>query len=135
MSESSDQLSSFYANVWETGKLRSVAHAQRWSDAVLRTLGINLDRGTKKRLAQALPEDLSYSLLRAFWLAHFRNATLSQEEFLNQVSRRSGNTDVDFARFPTSAVFAALKSLIEPELSERITQTLSPEVRSMWQKA
>lgn len=135
MSEADVQMNSFYAQVQEVGKLRSLTHADRWSAAVLRTLGLSLDRKTKKRLAKALPTELAFALERAYWLIHFRNSGMSIDEFLGQVSRRSGNSDADFARYPTSAVFGALKSLIDPELSESVTQALSPEVRLMWQQA
>ena len=113
-------LSEFYRSVQHAGKLLTVGHAQRWSRAVFNTLGLHLDRKTKKDLAQAL---------------HFRNDQLSQNEFLDQISRRSGNTDTDFARYPTTAVLAEAKRMIDPALSERVAQTLSPEVRQLWQKA
>jgi len=105
MSEANDQMGSFYRKVWETGKLRSQSHASRWSKAVLNTLGLTLDRRTKKQLAKALPPDLALALDGIFWLVHFRNSGMTSQEFLNQVARRSGNTDYDFARYPTTAVF------------------------------
>lgn len=125
----------FIEQIQSKGKLRSAAHARRWCEAVLKTLALNLDGRTKKQLARALPPDLARSFSRIFWLAHFRDAGLSSQEFLNMVSRRSGNTDVAFARFPTTAVFGALKQLVGPDLSERVSQALAPEVRQLWQQA
>jgi uncharacterized protein (DUF2267 family) len=125
----------YYKHIQQTGKLRTPGHAQRWSTAVLKTLGMNLDRSTKKRLAETLPAELADPLTRVFWLLHFRDTNLSSREFLNQVSRRSGNTDIDFARYPTVAVFGGLKGLIDLELSKQISQILSPEVRQLWHQA
>ena len=135
MTMTTDNLDSYYTAVQKSGKLRSPVHAQRWSQGILRTLGINLDRGTKKKLAQALPSDLAADLTRVFWLAHFRNSGMSQHEFLNQISRRSGNTDPSFARYPTTAVFHQLKTFAGQELSDQVAQALSPGVRQMWQEA
>lgn len=128
-------LTDFYRNVQQAGKLPTASHAQRWSRAVLNTLGLHLDRKTKKQLARALPADLAEALIRVFWLLHFRDPQLSRADFLDQISRRSGNTDTEFARFPTTAVFRQVKSLINPDLSDQVAQTLSPEVRQLWQQA
>lgn len=128
-------IDTFYAYVQSTGKLRTIEHAQRWSAAVLNALSLNLDRGTKKRLARALPSELAQALTRVFYLAHFRNPNLSLEEFLSQVSRRGGNTDTLFARYPTQAVFGGLKQLIGEELSDQVARSLSPEVRALWRQA
>jgi uncharacterized protein (DUF2267 family) len=128
-------LTPYYEGVRQAGKLRTASHAQQWSKAVLNTLGLNLDRKTKKQLARALPADLAESLTRIFWLLHFRDPQLSLNVFLNQVSRRSGNSDTSFARYPTAAVFSQIKRLIDADLSEQVAQTLSPEVRQLWQQA
>lgn len=132
---SSDQLSDFFLYIRDAGKLRSLAHAQQWTRAILRTLGINLDRGTKKKLAKALPTELANELTRVFWLAHFRNSCMSEHEFLNQVSRRSGNTDPSFARYPTTAVFHQIKAIAGKDLADQVAKTLSPDVRQMWTNA
>jgi uncharacterized protein (DUF2267 family) len=128
-------LTEYYQQVQKRGKLPTPDHARRWSVAVLNTLGLNLDRGTKKKLARALPPELAEALTRTFWLVHFRNPNLSSYEFQNQVARRSGNSDADFARIPVLAVFARLKSLLDSELSDRVAQSLAPEVRRLWQEA
>ena len=130
-----NNLGDFYAYIQKTGKLRTPAHAERWSRAVLRTLGFNLDRGTKKKLARALPAELAAELTRPFRLIYFRDSSISQHEFLHQVSRRSGNTDPDFARYPTTAVFHGLKTYTSQELSERVAKALPPAVRQMWEEA
>ena len=56
-------LSGYYQNIQQNGHLRTVAVAQHWNEAVLRTLGLNLDRKTKKKLGKALPEELAYYLI------------------------------------------------------------------------
>lgn len=128
-------LQSYFTQVQTTGSLRTEMHAKRWSTAVLKTLGFNLDGRTKKQLANALPEELGADVTRVFWLLHFRDNTLSQQEFLNQVSRRSGNSDWQFAKIPTTAVFRAVKKMIDKDLSDKIADTLSPEVSALWKNA
>jgi uncharacterized protein (DUF2267 family) len=109
--------------------------AQDWSAAVLRTLGLNLDRQTKNKLADALPDTLGAQLKRAYWLLHFRNKNQTAREFLYQVARRSGNSDVDFARLPTQAVFHELKSFAGEDVTADVADALAPEVRELWQRA
>jgi uncharacterized protein (DUF2267 family) len=135
MTETTIAGNGYFEQIRARGKLRSPAHARKWCEAVLKTLALNLDRRTKKELARALPPDLAKSFSRVFWLVHFRDSGLSSQEFLNMVSRRSGNTDARFAIFPTTAVFGALKQLIGPDLSDRVSQALAPEVRQLWQQA
>lgn len=130
-----NNLEQYYKQVQNNGKLRSLGHAQRWSTAVLKTLGFHLDKGTKKELAHALPDELSSDLIRIFWLLHFRNPHVTRREFLDQAARRSGNTDVAFARYPTVAVFGAVKGIINKQLADRVASSLSPEVRELWQQA
>lgn len=131
----SKQLDDFYNYVQECGKLRTEVHAIRWTDGVLRTLGVNLDRGTKKKLSEALPEELASSLTRVFWLLHFRNPQLTREEFQGMVARRSGNTDADFAYFPTRAVFGGLKRLVDEDLQREVADNLAPDIAALWQEA
>ncbi|MFW6097815.1 MAG: DUF2267 domain-containing protein [Chloroflexota bacterium] len=131
----SKQLEDFYNYVQECGKLRTEVHAKRWTDGVLRTLGVNLDRGTKKKLSEALPEELASSLTRVFWLLHFRNPQLTREEFQGMVARRSGNTDADFAYFPTRAVFGGLKRLVNEDLQREVADNLAPDIAALWQEA
>jgi uncharacterized protein (DUF2267 family) len=128
-------LANYYDTVLKEGKLRTPIHARRWSTAVLKTLGVNLDRRTKKKLARALPDELANDLTRLFWLAHFRNTNLSRHEFQYMVSRRSGNSDADFARYPISAVFHGLKALIDHDTSDAVAKTLAPDVRALWEAA
>ncbi len=115
--------------------MRTEVHAKRWTDGVLRTLGVNLDRGTKKKLSEALPEELASSLTRVFWLLHFRNPQLTREEFQGMVARRSGNTDDDFAYFPTRAVFGGLKRLVDEDLQREVADNLAPDIAALWQEA
>ena len=130
-----DTMNSFYRYVQEEGKLLSPEHARRWSDGVLRTLGTALDRRTKKRLAEALPGELADSLTGIFWLIHFRDPNLSSQEFRRMAARRSGNTDANFARIPTLAVFGGVKQIIDNELEREVTETLPTEVSELWQQA
>lgn len=129
-------LQDYYANVRTLGKLRTESHAARWSTAVLNTLGMHLDRGTKKALANALPTNLSTDLRGIFWLAHFRDKTAEARSFQKQVARRSGNTDAAFARFPIMAVFNQLKTrYADDSLRSRVANSLAPELRELWEQA
>lgn len=128
-------LDEFYRHVQKVGLLRTPDHARRWTDGVLRTLGISLDRGTKKALANALPEELADSLTAVFWLLHFRDPQLPALEFQKQAARRSGNTDPTFARYPVLAVFGGVKQMIDDNLQRRVAESLAPEVRALWEQA
>lgn len=128
-------LSQYYEGVLSAGKLRSLDHAQRWSSGVLRTFGLCLDRKTKKSLAKSLPEELAESLTSVFWLLHFRDPQMSKQEFLMRVARRSGNTDAEFAYYPTVAVFGGIKQFIDSDLEDRVSEALSQEVQELWQEA
>lgn len=128
-------LSGYYQRVEKMGLLHTRDIARRWSKAVLWTLGLNLDRKTKKKLADALPEELSDDLTRAFWLLHFRNTELSRHDFLKAIAKRSGASDAAFARYPTAAVFHEVKAMVGADVSRDVAETLSPEVRELWEKA
>jgi hypothetical protein len=60
---------------------------------------------------------------------------LSSLEFQKQVARRSGNTNAEFARYPTLAVFSGIQKYTDSDLNKRIAESLSPEVRELWEKA
>ncbi|MCP4361685.1 MAG: DUF2267 domain-containing protein [Chloroflexi bacterium] len=128
-------LTNYYETVQNLGQLRSSDHAHRWSTAVLKTLGVNLDRKTKKKLANALPEELGDDLTRLFWLAHFRNKNMTRQEFQFEVSKRSGNSDWQFARQPVQAVFHGVKGLVDNNTQNAVSDTLAPELSEMWQEA
>lgn len=125
----------YYGQIQKEGLLLTTQDAERWSAGVLRTLGINLDRGTKKRLAKALPEELAADLTRIFWLLHFRNPNKSLQEFLKEAAERSGNSDASFAGNPTKAVFQQLKGLAGDDVSDDVSESLAPEISALWQKA
>ena len=129
------ELNDYYTTIKELGKLRTTDHAERWSEATLHTLALNLDKGTKKKLAKALPHPLSDQLKRKFWLVHFRDKSLTTSEFQTMTGRRAGNTDKQFARFPIIATFHGLKNLIDDALNDDVADTLSPELSQMWQDA
>ncbi len=128
-------LTSYFQTIQSKGNLLTSQHAQRWSTAVLKTLGFNLDKRTKKRLANALPKEMAVDLTRIFWLMHFRNSNLSVHDFQNQVSRRSGNSDPNFAKTPITAVFSGIKTLIDGDMVKAVSNSLAPEVRELWEKA
>ena len=128
-------LANYYAQIQKHGLLRTPEVAEHWSEAVLRTLSLNINRGTKKRLAKALPDELAADLTRTFWLLHFRDHNKSRQDFLKEVAKRSGNTDANFAKNPTKAVFHELKAYAGDEVSDAVSDSLAPEVRQFWQEA
>lgn len=128
-------LTGYYQRIEENGKLRTVENAQQWSTAVLRALGTNLDRRTKKRLAKALPDELAFDLTRKFWLLHFRDKNKPSSVFLKEVARNSGNSDAQFAKYPTTAVFHELKGYAGEEVTEDVADSLAPEISALWQEA
>ncbi len=128
-------LDAYYNAIQTGGNLLAPAEAQRWSAAVLKTLGLNLSGGAKKQLKKALPEELAYNAGRVFRLAHFRDKTLPREEFLKECARRAGATDPIFARHSVTAVFHALKEMLDDDAIQTITDDLAPEISRMWQEA
>ena len=128
-------LRDYYQKIQQNGHLPTEEVAQQWNEAVLRTLGLNLDRKTKKELGNALPEELANYLKRTFWLLHFRDSNKSNEEFLKEVARRSGNSDPDFARIPTKAIFHEVKAFAGEDVSDDVADTLAPELSEFWQQA
>ena len=128
-------LDSYYEYVSLVGKLRTPQHALGWSDGILRTFGLVLDRKTKRDFANALPEELAHSVKAVFWLLHFRDPNLSLDEFLQRAARRSGNSGVEFAIHPTLAVFAGVRNFLTPELERQVADSLSPELRDCWEQA
>jgi uncharacterized protein (DUF2267 family) len=128
-------LDSYYQQVQTIGKLRTPDHARRWSTAVLNTLGDNIDGRTKGKLAKALPDELAHDLTRVFRFKRFVYKDMLAWEFQNQVARRSGNTDPQFARFPVLAVFHAIKSFADNDLGSAVAEALPTEVSALWQQA
>ena len=128
-------LDSYYDYVRHAGRLLTEQHARQWSDGVLRTFGTALDRKTKRNLASALPEELAKSVKDVFWLLHFRDPSLSREEFLQRAARRSGNSNGEFALYPTLAVFSGVRMIIDQELQSQVADSLSPQVRDLWEQA
>ena len=135
MQTQSKPVTHYYETVQSLGSLRTPAHAVRWTTAVLQTLALNLDGKTKKQLVKALPEPLAEDLSRIFWLLHFRDTSISSQEFCNRVARRAGNSDWQFAEIPTKAVFHGLKELVDTQLNQQVADTLSPELRQLWEQA
>ncbi|MFZ0546344.1 MAG: DUF2267 domain-containing protein [Candidatus Promineifilaceae bacterium] len=129
------QLQDYYEFVQKQGNLLSFELAQRWSSGVLKTLGFHLNSRVKRSLAKALPEPLARDLKDVFFLLHFRDPNLSSLDFQKQVARRSGNTNAEFARFPTLAVFSGIQRYTNSKLNQRIAESLSPEVRELWEQS
>lgn len=128
-------LTGYYKRVEENGQLRTEEIAQQWSTAVLRALGLNLDGGTKKQLAKTLPDELAFDLTRKFWLLHFRDKNKPRDVFLKEVARMSGNTDAQFAVYPTRAVFHEVKGFAGEEVANDVAESLAPEISALWQEA
>ncbi|MDX1413912.1 MAG: DUF2267 domain-containing protein [Candidatus Promineifilaceae bacterium] len=126
---------SYHAQIQKQGYLLSPKTAEKWSKAVLRTLSLNIDRRTKKALANSLPDELAADLTRTFWLLHFRDRNKSRAEFLEEVAKRSGNTDPGFAGNPTKAVFHELKALAGDKVSNDVSEALAPELSQLWEEA
>ncbi len=130
------ELDDYYQHIQRVGNVRTLDHAKRWSDGVLKTLGTSLHRKVKKDLAKNLPPELARSLNGVFWLLHFHDPTLSSREFLRRAGRRSGNSNSEFARYPTLAVFGGLKMFAaDSEIEKEIAEDLSPEIRQLWDQA
>jgi uncharacterized protein (DUF2267 family) len=129
------ELHEFYEYVQRNGNLLSYELAQRWSAGVLKTLGFHLNGRTKRSLARVLPEPLSDYVKDVFFLLHFRDPNLSGLEFQKQVARRSGNTNAEFARYPILAVFSGIQRFTNSKLNQRIAESLSPEVRELWEQS
>ena len=128
-------LKNFYEYVHKQGMLRTVNHAKKWSDAVLRTLGEVLNLKTRRALRNALPQELGQVLSDFFWLLNFRDPELRSDQFCQTVARRSGNSNSEFAHYPIAAVFSGLMHFIDSELEEKVIRSLSPELKIMWQQA
>lgn len=129
------QLQDYYEFVQEEGNLLSYDLAKRWSTGVLKTLGFHLNGRTKRNLAKVLPKPLADDLKDVFFLLHFRDPQLSSLEFQKQVAMRSGNTNAEFARFPILAVFSGIQRFTNSKLNQRIAESLSPEVRQLWEQS
>jgi len=129
------EMTDYTARVRRNGYLLTEQDAEQWSSGVLRALGLHLPRGTRKDLAQALPEELATPLKRKFWLLHFRDKNKTAQAFLKEIGLMSGNTDAAFARYPTTAVFHEVKAMAGPDLSDEIAAALAPEISALWQAA
>ena len=132
---SANHLDNFYQQVQQAANLRTPQHAQRWTAGILKSLGLQLDGGTKRALAKTLPKELAADLKGVFWLLHFRNGRLTTAEFQRQAALRSGNTDAQFARQPIVAVFSAIKQRIDKELSGRVEKSLPAAIGDLWREA
>lgn len=133
--ENQADLARLYEGIARQGHLPTPDHARRWTESALKNLGFNLNGRAKRALAKALPKPWGAAVTGIFWLIHFPERNLTQEEFLKRVARRAGNTDAEYARYPTLAVFGAVKGLIEDDLDRRVARALPEQVRGLWQEA
>lgn len=129
------ELTEYYQNVQTNAHLLKPELAESWSRAVLWTLALNLGRGTKKKLADKLPDELAVQLKRPFWLVHFRDPNLSLHAFLKAVAKRAGHSDAAYARNPTRAVFHELKGFAGDQISHDVAEDLAEAVRTLWEQA
>lgn len=134
MTQTTD-LDAYYSAIQTKGYLLTLAEAQRWSAAVLKTISLNLGRRAKKRLQKGLPAELAFIAGRPFMLLHFRDKTMPRELFLKQCARRAGATDPIFARQPVRAAFHALKDLLDDDTIQAVANDLAPEISQIWQEA
>jgi len=130
-----NNLDQYYETIQKRANILTNTQAKAWSKATLNTMGLDMRRGLKKDLAKALPEELGEQLGRLFWLIHFRNTHVKAAEFQEAVSRRSGHSDKIYAKVPITAVFHALKQLLNSDLSDKVADDLSPELREIWKNA
>lgn len=135
MSNQTATVNQFYDSVMELGNLRTPQHAERLTYAVLHTLGFNLSGAVKRKLARALPEELSRQLTRGWRLINIRHGKLSLDDFAKDVARHSGNTDAQYAKMATQVVFRQIKQLVDDEVRRDVARDLSPEVRQHWNAA
>lgn len=135
MSNQATTVDNYYQNVMELGNLRTPAHAERITFGVLRSLGFVLSRGTKKKLAKALPKELAFHLTRGWRLINIRHKNLTVDAFAKDVSYHCGNTDPKIAKVMTGIVFGQIKNQIDDALIREVAKDLSPEVREFWNAA
>ena len=128
-------LDGYYDHIMKAGNLPTLQHARRWSAAVLKVVGTTVGRATKRTLAKELPRELSEELTGVFWLLHFRDPRLSEAEFRKQVALRGGNSDPEFSRLTTLAVFGGLKRILPADLEAKMADALPPAVAALWKMA
>ena len=133
------ELAGFYEQVARDGSLMTPEISKRWTYSVLHALALNVDKKVRRNLQSALPEELSGFMKSAFWLYNallgIRNTNITALEFQNLVARRAGNSDWQFAKIPTVAVFGAMKQYLSSELNNDVAESLSPELRELWHQA
>ncbi len=131
----SQNLDDFYQQVQSVGKLRTEQHARRWTRAVLQTLGLNISGAAKKELKGALPDELSDEISGVWWIFNFRDTNMTAHYFQERCGRRAGNTDPEFARYPVLAVFGAVQGMVSSDVSDKVADSLPPEVAQLWENA
>lgn len=135
MSNQTVTLDNFYESVMQRGNLRTPSHASRLTFAVLHTLGFNLSKRVKSKLARALPDELAKDLTRGWRLINIRHKNLTLEKFAKDVAMHNGNTDAQATGTAVEVVFRQLKQLIDDDLIREVARDLSPEVRALWNAA
>ena len=135
MTQSEANLTNYFEVVQEKASIISERQARRWSGAVLKMLGLNMGKSGKKALSGKLPKELSDDLNRAFRLMYFPSSNMPLSEFQSMVARRGGHSDPQYAKMAITGVFHGLKTLIDKDTSDKVAESLSPEMREAWENA
>ncbi|MEM7335275.1 MAG: DUF2267 domain-containing protein [Chloroflexota bacterium] len=135
MTQSSTKLDNYFSAIQTKGNIISEKLAKRWSESTLKMMGLYMAKDGKKALSGQLPQELSDQLNRVFRLLHFPNTNMPMQEFQSAVARRGGHSDPQFAKLAIIGVFHGLKTLIDKDTTDKVSESLSPEIREVWDNA
>ena len=135
MTQATANLDTYFGLIQEKGNIISEKLAKRWSESTLKMMGLYMGKGGKKALSSQLPKELSDDLNRVFRLMHFPNTNMPLHEFQSAVARRGGHSDPQFAKLAITGVFHGLKTLIDKDTTDKVSESLSPEIREVWDNA
>ena len=135
MTQATANLDTYFGLIQEKGNIISEKLAKRWSESTLKMMGLYMGKGGKKALSSQLPKELSDDLNRVFRLMHFPNTNMPLQEFQSAVARRGGHSDPQFAKLAITGVFHGLKTLIDKDTTDKVSESLSPEIREVWDNA
>ena len=135
MTQATANLDTYFGLIQEKGNIISEKLAKRWSESTLKMMGLYMGKGGKKALSGQLPKELSDDLNRVFRLMHFPNTNMPLQEFQSAVARRGGHSDPQFAKLAITGVFHGLKTLIDKDTTDKVSESLSPEIREVWDNA
>ena len=135
MSQTESAMNNYFSVIQEKGNIISEIQAKRWSESVLKMMGLAMGKKGKKALSNKLPEALANDLNRVFRLIYFRDVNLPLLEFQTMVARRGGHSDPQFAKMAIIGVFHGLKTIVDQATSDQVADALSPELSETWQNA